>query len=114
VNIAAFDRVAIPALHEAVRRRDFLVIDEIGRMELASTAFVEALQAILESPIPLLATVHQAAHPVTDKLKQRSDVEVWTVRQNNRDALPDRLSTQLITAWQAKGRAHGEGGGALT
>jgi nucleoside-triphosphatase len=101
VDIAAFDRLAVPALHRGVQRRDLLVIDEIGRMELASTAFVEGLQTILESPASLLATVHQVAHPVTDKLIQRPDVEVWTVRQDNRDALTDRLSTRLITAWQA-------------
>lgn len=101
VDVAAFEQAAVPALAQAVERRDLLLIDEIGRMELAAPAFVAVLDTIFAVPVYLLATVHQVPHPVTDTLKQRPDVEVVHVSRSNRDALADVLSTRLLTAWRS-------------
>ena len=94
VDVAAFERLAIPPLEQA-REHEVAIIDELGKMELASDAFREALAAFLDRPVPLVATVQSAAHPFTDALKRRHDVETLRVTTANRDELPAILATGL-------------------
>lgn len=104
VDVAAFERVALPALEQARTGRAVVVVDELAQMELASTKFVAALGDLFELRVPLLATVHQRSHPVTDRIKQRTDVEVIEVTEANREALSAHLSARLSAAWRASQR----------
>ena len=92
VDIEAFERVALPALSG---RRQVVLVDELGKMELASERFREAITALLERPVPLVATVHSHRHPVTDRLKRRPDVEVIRVTKSTRDRLPEEVAARL-------------------
>ncbi|MGH3922552.1 MAG: NTPase, partial [Pseudonocardiaceae bacterium] len=96
VDVSAFERVALPALRRAQERRGVVIIDELGRMELASAPFVEAVDALLAGSLPVVATVHISEHPVTDALKRRADVERIAVTEANRDELPAQLFRQLM------------------
>jgi nucleoside-triphosphatase len=58
VNVKSFESIAIQAMERA-DTYDVFVIDEIGRMEMESEKFVQLLDGILESEVPLIATVHQ-------------------------------------------------------
>jgi nucleoside-triphosphatase len=62
VDLAAFE-------HEVA------IVDERGKMELASNAFREALAALLDRPVPVVATVQSASHA----FKRRDDVETLRV-----------------------------------
>jgi nucleoside-triphosphatase len=95
VDVAAFERVALPAVGRAVPEGGVVVIDELGQMELFSDAFVCAIQRLFDHSGPLVATVHLRAHPITDALKQRHDVELVDVRPGNRDALLARLAASF-------------------
>lgn len=97
VDVAAFEGVGLPALDSAVEHGGIVVIDEIARMELASPAFVAAVHTVFDSTVPVVATVHVAEHPVTDKLKARTDVERLEVTEANRDDLPAWLYEQLTS-----------------
>jgi nucleoside-triphosphatase len=70
VDLSALERLAIPALEEATER-EIAIIDELGKMELASTPFRNAVCALLDRPVPVVATVQTARHPFTDALKRR-------------------------------------------
>jgi nucleoside-triphosphatase len=94
VDLPAFERVALPALPSPADR-GVLLIDELGKMELASEAFRGAVSRLFEEPVPLVATVHVARHAFTDELKGRGDIEVVPVTAGNRDELPARLAAQL-------------------
>jgi nucleoside-triphosphatase len=91
VDVAAFENVALPALASAARLRGVIVVDEIGRMELASSAFVDEVERLLDRPVPLVATIHVHEHTVTDRIKRRVDVELIEVTRDNRDDLPVEL-----------------------
>jgi nucleoside-triphosphatase len=99
VDIAAFERVGLVALEKATRlARDhvsIVIIDEIGRMELASPGFVQAIKAVFAGPLTVVATVHVHEHPVTDALKRHREIELITVAETNRDGLPAQLFHQL-------------------
>lgn len=68
-----------------------LFIDEIGRMELFSAAFLEVVLACFQAPNPLVATIMARPHPFCDALKQRPDIRLITVTHENRDHLPREL-----------------------
>jgi nucleoside-triphosphatase len=97
VDLAAFERVALPALAKPPERW-VVVIDEVGKMELASARFREAVSRLLETDADLVATVHVFRHPFTDELKHRRDVERISVTRANRDSLPERLAERLTAA----------------
>jgi nucleoside-triphosphatase len=95
VDVDALERIALPAMRHAQQQGGVILIDELGRMELASDAFVSAVLRLLDGDLPVVATVHARSHPVTDPLKRREDVEVIEVSHENRDELAGRLSVLL-------------------
>jgi nucleoside-triphosphatase len=92
VDVDAFERVALPAV-KGIRKGQLVVIDEIGKMELTSDAFCEAVERLVERDVQLVATVHAFRHPFTDALKRR--LEVIPVTAQNRDTLPERLAERI-------------------
>jgi nucleoside-triphosphatase len=88
VDLEAFERLALPAL-AGVQEEELVVIDELGKMELASGAFRSVVSEVFGAHGSVVATVHVARHPFTDALKR--DAEVVRVTRDNRDELPTRI-----------------------
>lgn len=86
------ERLAIPALRAPA---DVVVVDELGKMELGCAAFRDAVTALLDSPVPLVATVHARPDPFTDELKRRPSVAVLRLTPSNRDDLPSVIAQRL-------------------
>jgi nucleoside-triphosphatase len=97
VDVAAFERIGLPALRSALETGGVVVIDEIARMELACPAFPALVAEALAAPIALVATVHARPHPFTDELLRRRDVQVLDVDPTSRDGLPRRLLALLTS-----------------
>jgi len=95
VDLAAFERVALPALHTP-RTGGVVVVDELGKMELASAAFRGAVVELLGRDAAVVATVHLARHRLTDALKRRPDLQVIRVTEGTRDALPQQVMECLV------------------
>jgi nucleoside-triphosphatase len=96
VDVEAFERVALPALGKPPPA-GVVVIDEIGKMELASQRFRDALLQLLDAPVGLVATIHVFRDEFTDGIKQRPDVDRVRVTRESRDALPERLAEKLTS-----------------
>jgi nucleoside-triphosphatase len=94
VDLPAFERLAIPALDQAGEDH-VAIIDELGKMELASDAFRDAVSALLDRPVAVVATVQSASHPFTNVLKRRPDIETLRVTTTNRNELPELLAALL-------------------
>jgi len=58
VKIKSFESVAVPSMKN-VDTYDVFILDEIGRMELKSSKFVDLLDQIFESPTPVIASINQ-------------------------------------------------------
>jgi nucleoside-triphosphatase len=93
VDVSGIDRFAL-AILDSDRRVDVYLVDEIGKMECLSARFVEAMRRLFDGGWPLVATVGQRGTGFIAEVKQRRDVELWTVTRTNRDALPDQ-----VVAW---------------
>jgi nucleoside-triphosphatase len=93
VDLEAFERLALPAI-DGVGEGELVLIDELGKMELASDAFRSAVSKLFRGPSPVVATVHVARHPFTDSLKH--DAEVVRVTHGNREELPQTIASRFL------------------
>lgn len=96
VYVENVDRVAVPALYRAIAEADYVVIDEIGKMELLSEPFRTAVLHAVQSPKTVLGTVMWQKHPWADALKNRPGVSVLTVTLANRGHLLDQIIQLLV------------------
>jgi len=95
VDTNNIDSVAVPALKDAIHSKDIVVIDEIGKMELFSQSFKDAVIEALNSEKKVLGTIMLASHPWADKIKQRPDVEIVNVTRFNRSEVLDKVLAWL-------------------
>ena len=91
VDIDSLDRVGVSALHRAAQQCDLVVIDEIGKMELFSTSFREAVLAIIDSGKKVLGTIMLAPNPWADAIKSKSQVNLIEVTRTNYDRVLDDI-----------------------
>jgi nucleoside-triphosphatase len=91
VDLAGIDGVAVPAIRGAVQRRCLAVVDEIGKMELFSPSFRQAVLEALEGGRCLLGTILLGPHPYADAIKARPDVRVIELTQANRAEMWERV-----------------------
>jgi nucleoside-triphosphatase len=95
VSTSAFESVALPALRRALEQKQIVVVDEIGKMEMASEKFRRAVVEVLDSSCAVIATVPQHSNPFTDEIKRRGDVAVFEVTSKNRNSLPTIIKRSL-------------------
>ena len=106
VDVKSFEDIALPSLRR-FKDYDVIVIDEIGRMELKSQKFSEALDRVLESSTPLIASLHS---DYVDRYGQSG--EVIFLEDNNREEtyreLVDRIKS-IGRAVRSAGRTKARG-----
>lgn len=95
VNKRALDETGAPAILAAVESGDLVVMDEIGRMELCSSAFQEAVLRALNSDVPVLGTLQDSHNAFLDAISARGDVSVVRVTPENRDSLVYELAERV-------------------
>ena len=88
VNMTDLEVIGVGAVLDAVKRADILAVDEIGPMELSSTAFNNALVKAVESNKPLFGTVHYGlSNPLVNSIRKREETEILRVTYENRESL---------------------------
>ncbi|MBI2317275.1 MAG: AAA family ATPase [Betaproteobacteria bacterium] len=90
VDVAAVDAAAA-RLFAPNLAADLYLVDEIGKMECLSPAFIAAARRLLESPRPVVATVALKGEGFIAEVKQRADVRLVVVTHADRDSLPDEV-----------------------
>lgn len=94
VHVSEFEAVALPQL-EIRPGLELLVIDEIGKMECLSPAFVAAARRALAAPVSLLAAVALRGGGLIAEAKRAQGVDVISVSPENRDVLPAQLAARI-------------------
>lgn len=95
VNVAVLDELAVSIIRRAIRSARILFLDEIGKMELFSKAFQQAVEGAIARGPRLVATGSVQRLPWLERLKRRNDVELIPLSTTNRQALFDELSARL-------------------
>jgi len=95
VDIEGFEQAVLPELTINNKEADLYLIDEIGKMECFSSKFIKIIKQILDSSIPLVATVALKGFGFIAQVKERKDIELIAVTVENRNLLPARILRQL-------------------
>ncbi|MFP4641107.1 MAG: NTPase [Chloroflexota bacterium] len=98
VDLKGLEQVGIPAIYDAIKNRDLVIIDEIGKMELFSESFRKAVMEAVESGKPLLGTIMLKSHPWADKLKELNGVEIITVDKDNHEDVRQWIASWISSA----------------
>lgn len=105
VDIASFESLALPEL-QVKEDTDLFIIDEVGKMELFSSAFFPAVLRVLESDIPLLASIPVPKSgrdiPAVARLRNHPGATIFTLSPSNRDAIKEQIYNQLLELLQKK------------
>jgi nucleoside-triphosphatase len=64
-----------------------VIFDEIGKMECLSVKFRSLVLSLLDTPVPVIATIALKAGGFIDEVKRRSDVLLYEINERNREAL---------------------------
>ena len=106
VDVSAFEQLALPTLSPADDPENtIVVIDEIGRMELKSDAFKNAVEKLLGDPRrrvfgAITAPIYGHRVPFCDSITGMVEtVETHRIKKSNRDDVAQMLSKKLRRAW---------------
>lgn len=95
VDLKSLEQVGVPAIQDAIKHRDLVIVDEIGKMELLSQSFRDAIMEVIESGKPLLGTVMLKSHPWADKVKGLNGVETVFLDKDNREDVRKRIASWI-------------------
>jgi len=83
VDINSLNEVGVSAIHQALKECDLVVIDEIGKMELLSPQFKEAVWQTIDSGKMVLGTIMLGPNPFADEIKRHPEVKLLVVTRGN-------------------------------
>jgi nucleoside-triphosphatase len=95
VGVYTLNRIGVKEIQMCLMERKFIVIDEIGKMELLSPQFQGVVEKALDADNPVLGTITLARHPFAQKVKEREDVKIIEVTKENRDVVFKSLVKEL-------------------
>jgi nucleoside-triphosphatase len=96
VDVGGFEEIVLVELTKQSGEVDVFLIDEIGKMECFSRAFVQAVKGILDGNVAVVATVALKGKSFMAEVKTRPDIEIIEVTPANRDSLPRKLADDLV------------------
>jgi len=85
VDVTALEEVGVTALLDAGQHSDLVVIDEIGKMEMFSLKFREAVIQVISGDRKALGTVLLHHHAWSDVVKTRPEVSLVMLNRDNHD-----------------------------
>ncbi len=101
VNLTDLDAVGVASIRDAVKNMEIVVVDEIGPMELFSSAFREAVAQAVESGKPVLGTIHfELRDPFVNGIRKHEDAEVFEVNLEKRETLHNLIIEKVIHSLQ--------------
>jgi nucleoside-triphosphatase len=97
IDPSELDKVAVPAIQNAIGNCEILVIDEVGKFSVESEGFVAAVRGALEYDMPTLLTLHKKSrHPLLQDIRRRDDGRILEVTPVNRALLPYKILKLIL------------------
>lgn len=92
VDLSKLEEVGVKAIRRACEECDIIVIDEVGKMEVESQAFIDAVKLALDADKPMIITLHKKSrNPLLQDIRRRDDVRILEVTPTNRNLLPHKI-----------------------
>jgi nucleoside-triphosphatase len=83
IDLEALEEWGCLAISQGLARKNIIIVDEIGKMELFSEKFRTTLGEALDSHQKVLATIMQSSHAFSDMIKKRTDVSLINLQREN-------------------------------
>lgn len=100
VNTSAIDQIGVSAIRDAIKDKDIVVIDEIGRMELFSKEFINVTNSALDSTKVVLGTITAKNTNFTKKIKERDDTKVIKLTRDNFAEIEKHIERTLKSIYE--------------
>ena len=101
VNLTDLEAIGVSSILDAIGNADIIIVDEIGPMELFSSAFRDAVVKAVESDKPLLGTIHFGLrNSFVSSLKNREDAEIFEVTYEDRETLHNLIIDKVVQSLQ--------------
>ncbi len=94
VNVKRFEEIALPVLEKGIKEKDkILIIDELGKMEFFSKAFVELVRHIMFNPAyKVIATIPiRDFHPLIRQIRKLPGAIYIELTKENRDSMLENI-----------------------
>jgi len=96
VDTDVLNEIGVPSIEWATANASIIIIDEVGKMEVESDTFIKAVKSALETPKPLILTLHKKSrNPLLQDIRRRDDVRILEVTPINRNLLPYKIISLL-------------------
>lgn len=95
IDIKDLEGIGVKAVEDAIKSKDVIVIDEIGKMELYSERFKRVVLEALDSGRRLLCIIHMEDIPFLKQIKERKDVLLLELTPDNRQDLLEKIKKEL-------------------
>jgi nucleoside-triphosphatase len=96
VNITNLSKLGAGSLFRAAEVADFIVIDEVGPMELTSPEFRKGVKACLASGKPMLIVLHESMKdPLMTEISGQPDSVLVELTLHNRETVSKDLPAQI-------------------
>jgi len=80
INLEDLEDIGVRAIERAIREKDIIIIDEIGKMEFFSEKFRMKILEALDSNKRVIGVIHRELLDIAD---QRKDTEIFEVNLDN-------------------------------
>lgn len=96
VDVAAVRTIGVNAIERATTTADVVVIDEIGKMELAVPEFQRCVTSAFDSTKPVLGTIGlYLTSPFVTTVKQRTDVKILKLKRDQQSTIYQHIGKLL-------------------
>ncbi len=104
VNLYDVQAIGVNAIREAIKNADYIVIDEVGPMELLSKEFRDAVLSAVECPKPVLGALHWKRRDwLLKEVKDKYDVRIHRITPQNRESLHRTLVEEIVKSIEGVG-----------
>jgi len=91
VNLKDLEEIGVKEIEKNLKENFLIVVDEIGKMEIFSSKFREAILKALNSKNKILGTIMLKENPFCDKIKKRKDTKVFYLTRENREKVKKEI-----------------------
>ena len=93
VDIDAFENICLEELRKAINDNHikYIIIDEIGTMELFSNSYKKLLLDLLKCNKQVIGTIYMNSYEWLDDFKKLDGIQLIEITLENRDTIPQRI-----------------------
>lgn len=89
---STFDDYGVEILNDSLNQKpDLIIMDELGFFEAKAFDFQSAINDVLDSDIPVLGVIKKTKTPFLEQIRNRNDVEIYTVTRENQYEIFNKL-----------------------